>query len=411
MLQPSDRNTGASGELNIHNDLVEASALRTLIAAVHELSSAHTLVQVMNVVRRAARSLVHADGATFILREGENCYYADEDAISPLWKGKRFPMTDCVSGWAMMNGKTAIIPDIYSDPRVPISAYRVTFVKSLVMVPIRTSSPVAAIGTYWKDHHRATSGEVELLQALANTTSVAMEDIRVHNELESRVQSTARALQSEEHLLELYGRLLEAHDRESRRFARELHDGVAQVLVAAMLNVRKMQNLAPTPEMSEAGEQTLALLKQSVAEIRSIAHLLHPSLLDDLGLGATIRWYAQGFSERNKIPVEVELGDGLEALPINVKTAIFRLIEEALLNIKKHAAASRVTIKLAHRNGKLWLTILNDGKRIPEPVPVGVGIQSMMQRTRQLGGQLTIGATPTGTKVEVVLPQRNSTQP
>jgi len=87
-----------------------------------------------------------ADGASFILRDGENCFYVEEDALGPLWKGRRFPLSSCVGGWAMLNRQAAVIKDIYQDARIPHEAYRPTFVKSLVMMPIRTLAPVAAIG-------------------------------------------------------------------------------------------------------------------------------------------------------------------------------------------------------------------------------------------------------------------------
>src|SRR5262249_18720737 len=114
------------------------TAMKRLIAAVQELSLAPTLASVQEVVPPAARELTAGDGATFVLREGDKCFYADENAIAPLWKGQRFPISACVSGWAMLNSRVAVVEDIYSDPRVPTNAYRPTFVKSLVMVPVRT---------------------------------------------------------------------------------------------------------------------------------------------------------------------------------------------------------------------------------------------------------------------------------
>jgi diguanylate cyclase (GGDEF)-like protein/PAS domain S-box-containing protein len=152
-------------------------AMERLVLAVQELSLAEDLEGVMRVVRRAARELTGADGATFVLRDGDKCFYAEENAIAPLWKGQRFPMKACVSGWVMLNQESAIIEDIYSDPRIPVDAYRPTFVKSLAMVPIRKEAPLGAIGNYWARRHRATSKETELLEALANTTAVALERI------------------------------------------------------------------------------------------------------------------------------------------------------------------------------------------------------------------------------------------
>lgn len=167
-----------------------------LITVVQDLSLARNLDAIMAVVRVAARRLTRADGAAFVLRDGEFCFYVDEDAILPLWKGQRFPLHNCIGGWAMRNRQSVIIPDIYSDDRIPFEAYCTTFVKSLVMVPIRTIDPIGAIGAYWATLHHPTATEVRLLQALADTTAVAMENIRVYSELEQRVRDRTVDLES-----------------------------------------------------------------------------------------------------------------------------------------------------------------------------------------------------------------------
>ena len=173
----------------------DARALQRLLTAVQELSLTRNLAEIQAVVRTAARELTGCDGATLVLRDQDCCYYADEDAIEPLWKGSRFPIADCISGWAMTHRQPAVIPDIYADARVPHAAYRPTFVRSLVMVPIRTLDPVGAIGNYWAQERQPTAQEILLLQALADSTSVAMENVRVHTELEQRVQERTAALQ------------------------------------------------------------------------------------------------------------------------------------------------------------------------------------------------------------------------
>ncbi len=165
-----------------------------LVSVVQELSLARDLATVTAIVRQAARQLTGADGATFVLRDDDRCYYVDEDAIAPLWKGQRFPLEACVSGWAMLHRETVAIPDIYADGRVPVDAYRPTFVKSLVMVPIRTIAPVGAIGTYWAKPHHATDDEIRLLATLANSTAIALENIQLYEELERRVQQRTEAL-------------------------------------------------------------------------------------------------------------------------------------------------------------------------------------------------------------------------
>ncbi|BBY92814.1 hypothetical protein MGALJ_24830 [Mycobacterium gallinarum] len=181
-----------SGEFD---DTAYARGMARLVQAVQELSLARSLSEVQGIVRTAARELTGCDGASFVLRDDDKCYYADEDAIAPLWKGSRFPLEACVSGWAMLNRESAVIPDIYRDARVPHEAYRPTFVKSLVMVPIRKLDPIGAIGNYWACARQPSEQEVSLLQALADATSIAMENVQVYSELEQRVHDRTVALE------------------------------------------------------------------------------------------------------------------------------------------------------------------------------------------------------------------------
>src|SRR5262249_26847987 len=117
---------------------------KLLTAAEDRLQSAASTQDVIEVVRSAARSIFSADGVTFVLREDDLCHYVEEDAIGPLWKGQRFPMSACISGWSMLNAQTVAIEDVFADPRIPHDAYRRTFVKSLIMTPVSAGSPVAA---------------------------------------------------------------------------------------------------------------------------------------------------------------------------------------------------------------------------------------------------------------------------
>lgn len=170
-------------------------AMARLVQVVQDLSLARQLEAITAIVRVAARELTHADGASFVLRDQDQCFYVDEDAIAPLWKGQRFPMEICIGGWTMNHCQPVIIPDIYGDERIPFSAYQPTFVKSLVMVPIRTIQPIGAIGVYWANLRQPTQSEVDLLQALADTTAVALENVKIYSELEQRVQHRTAELE------------------------------------------------------------------------------------------------------------------------------------------------------------------------------------------------------------------------
>ena len=187
--------SNAAQQVSAAVELQYRLGMERLLKAVQELSLARDLDAVQRIVRIVARELTGADGATFVLNDGGNfCYYADEDAIAPLWKGRRFPQETCISGWVMRNREPAVIPDICQDPRIPHAAYRPTFVKSMVMVPIRTIDPVGAIGNYWAEEHRPTDTDIKLLQALADATSVAMENVAVYAELEKRVHMRTEEL-------------------------------------------------------------------------------------------------------------------------------------------------------------------------------------------------------------------------
>jgi two-component system CheB/CheR fusion protein len=169
-----------------------------LLDAVTALASARDEAGVCNIVRRAARELTAADGVTFVLRRGNHCYYADEDAIGPLWKGRQFPIENCISGWAMLHRQHVVIPDIYSDDRIPHDAYRPTFVKSLVMMPVRREDPIAAIGAYWAAHHVATPMEIGVLQSLADAAALALYNVQLDANLKAALRQEREAREAAE---------------------------------------------------------------------------------------------------------------------------------------------------------------------------------------------------------------------
>lgn len=165
------RNT-PSVQLGEH--MPSSNTFDVLTTTIQHLAIVESVEAIQTLAAHAARQICGADGAAFVLRDGGFCWYVEEDAIGPLWKGRRFPLESCISGWVMENKQPAAIEDVYNDRRIPVDAYRPTFVKSLVMVPIRTANPIGAIGNYWASRRHPTMDEVRLLQALADCVALAM---------------------------------------------------------------------------------------------------------------------------------------------------------------------------------------------------------------------------------------------
>jgi PAS domain S-box-containing protein len=165
-----------------------------LVKAVERLATAGSLDDIIAVVRETARDIAGSDGVCFVLKDGDFCHYVEEHAIGPLWKGRRFPLTACISGWCMLRDEPAVIPDIYLDPRIPHDAYRPTFVKSLVMVPVKTTECIAAIGTYWAETRDFSDEELMLIDALGRSTAAAIAACALRNSLSEGEHRLALAL-------------------------------------------------------------------------------------------------------------------------------------------------------------------------------------------------------------------------
>ena len=134
---------------------------------------------VIDSICGAARNVAAADGACVVLREGALVHYAREDAIAPLWAGRRFPVENCISGWSITHRERVVIDDIYDDPRIPAEYYRPTFVKSLAMQPIDSGQPIGAIGVYWARRHTAAAPQLDALERVADLASLVITNLRL----------------------------------------------------------------------------------------------------------------------------------------------------------------------------------------------------------------------------------------
>ena len=219
----------------------------------------------------------------------------------------------------------------------------------------------------------------------------------------------------EEAYRRLSRRLLQTQDEERRRLARDLHDSTAQLLAALTLNLDLIggaKNVLPT-RLRRALGQSRSLAEQCSREVRTLAYLLHPPLLDEMGLQSAVRWYVAGFVERSGIHVDVDLRE-VGRLPEPIETALFRVVQESLTNIRRHASSATASIRLTSTADEVVLDIQDQGIGLrdaptqpsgaPRPEMLGVGIQGMRERIRQLGGTFDIEFSGAGTTVHVDVP-------
>lgn len=177
-------------------------SLEYILNVVQELFLATSPEQVMDIVLLAVRKIADAPGASFILLDHGFCYYADENSISPLWKGQRFPLNMCVSGWVILNNQSVIIPDIYSDARILPGFYKHTFIKSMAVLPIGMEQPIGAIGIYWSEIYQPNGEIISLLQLLADMTMNSMKNVQKYVEISKQLSDRTTALEITNHTLQ-----------------------------------------------------------------------------------------------------------------------------------------------------------------------------------------------------------------
>jgi signal transduction histidine kinase len=330
-----------------HSSSISARLLR----AAHELSCARDLASVTSATLRAARDVTCADGAAFVSLKDDCCYYADEHAIAPLWKGRTVPLSTCVAGWVMRHGTPAIIPDVYADSRVAAAMYGSTFVKSLAMVPVAANAPAAAIGVYWSREHHAADGEIAALTTLADLAAAALANVRHSADLTAAVERERDARIAAENASAAKDEFLALVAHELRQ---PLHASLAALRMMTLRSSR------------EAGERARSLVERQVSQMTA--------LVEDLLDAERI---ARGHVQLNVAPIDLRLtleraADSLRPLmselahdfivsleepPVIVEADAVRL-EQVFANILTNAA------KYTEAGGRITLTMNADGDQV-----------------------------------------------
>ncbi|MCU1241548.1 MAG: domain S-box [Candidatus Acidoferrum typicum] len=249
---------------------------------------------------------------------------------------------------------------------------------------------------------------------------------RSHAELEQRVSERTSQLQQTNVELrtqtdvvrQLSSRLLQMQDEERRRIARELHDSVGQIVAALGMNLSAVQRESDhlSPDAAADVAESANLVSELSRQIRTISHLLHPPLLDEVGLVSALQHYVEGFAERSKIQVSLDLPTDLGRLPPEMETAIFRIVQECLTNVHRHSGSTSAAVRIAKTANQLRLEVQDAGKGIPSEKQseiachgkTGVGMSGMRERLRQFGGQLEVTSVPGQTVVAATLPVRQA---
>lgn len=271
---------------------------------------------------------------------------------------------------------------------------------TLLERPLRPATLISAVHTAL----RARKRQYEIRDHLRQRQESEQALRRAHDELESLVEQRTAALRR------LSSRLLHVQDEERRRIARELHDSLGQYLTATKIN---LDLLAQSDHLSERLRDAQQLLERAISDTRTLSHLLHPPLLDEAGLPSAATWYIEGFGQRSGMKTSLEMPPDLQRLPAAVETALFRILQEALTNVHRHAQSPAVDIRFSVENSTVRLTIRDYGKGIPQNVldrfqrngtNVGVGLAGIRERIKELGGALKIESNTSGTLLTISIP-------
>lgn len=242
----------------------------------------------------------------------------------------------------------------------------------------------------------------------------AIRDITERKRTEQRiVEQTQQLFEANRELRHLSSRIVAIRDEERRKLGRELHDSQGQYLAAIKMNLEMIEATESTlsPPQKGALAEAIKLLERSMREIRVISHLLHPPLLDEIGLQAVVPWYLNSFSERSGIHIELDMPTEIAKLPDQVELAVFRVLQECLTNVHRHSGSKTAKVRIVPEEARVTLQVNDVGQGFALPqdpqsgqLRAGVGITGMRERIRELGGTFDIQSGATGTSVTAVLP-------
>ncbi len=385
------------------------------------------LPRLVEIVGRAARRLTGADGGAFVLRDGDEVHYVEVDAREPLWKGRRFPVSCCISGWAILNRAPVAVEDVLADPRIPHEVYRPTFVKSLAMVPIRSTDPLGALGAYWARPHKATPEEMETLRHLADATAIAFANIALYDELRRLNEGLERRVAERTARLE---EALRELDDFAQHVAHDLRAPLRAMRGFARIALEELEAAGGPPglrewlhRISEAGERMDDLIVDLLAYSRLARAELPRERVDlDRAADEVLLEARPSIAERGAaVEVERPLGE-VWAHPAALKQILHNLLSNAIKFVAP-GVAPRVRIRAESRPPRRRLWVEDNGIGIaPEDHErifrmferlhpqdrypgTGIGLAIVRRAAERLGGAAGVESEPgKGSRFWVELP-------
>jgi signal transduction histidine kinase len=310
------------------------------------------------------------------------------------------------------NPRTKHIPILHISATFVETEYRVRGLEvadGYLAEPISREELLATVGALLRLKQAEREAQVSATQA-----EQARKDLeKAHEELELKVRERTRELDDRNReIRDLTGRLLKLQDEERRRLARELHDSTGNMLAAMKMNLCRLSDQASGSDSAPLLAETIAINEELTGQLRTMSYLLHPPLLDELGLASALDWYAEGFTQRSKIAVDLEVSPKFSRLPSDLELTVFRVVQECLTNIHRHSGSSSAKIRLAQNPQEVRVEISDVGHGIPPEkmregkIVQGIGIMGINERMRQLGGSLEVSSSDKGTTVTATLPLR-----
>ena len=279
---------------------------------------------------------------------------------------------------------------------------------SILERPVRVPTIISVLQTAKRARNRQRQVQGLLLKEKESASSLRS----ARDELEQRVEERTAAAR------ELSARLLQMQDDERRRIARELHDSAGQMVVALTMNLERLKTLdGVAGEHARLLADSDAILQTLNKELRTMSHLLHPPLLDEVGLSSALQWYVDGFAKRSGILMTLELASDFGRVSSDLEIAIFRLVQECLTNVHRHSGSLKAIVRLKRSPQAVSLEIEDEGHGIAADKksallgsgPLGVGLRGMRERVRQLGGTLHIDSDERGTIIRAIFPMPKAT--